>query len=182
MTSKAQFGAALSRRIADRGLTAAALSRITGIHDSQLGNYRHGRTMPEPEQMARIAVALEAPGLVEMYDEVLARECDYCGRRFRKHPRANMRHRFCTTRCKEHWQIDVGKQRRLVARPDVIEHLRSRLSGKENRISDLLAERATYSEAVSAFCRSCEWDGICKAPGCELRPVSPLPLARERVA
>lgn len=30
--------------------------------------------------------------------------------------------------------------------------------------------------AVEAFCNSCEWDGFCKTPTCELRPVSPLPL------
>jgi hypothetical protein len=46
------------------------------------------------------------------------------------------------------------------------------------RLTDAERDRLRVLErGVAAFCRACEPDGVCHMARCELRPVSPLPLA-----
>ena len=54
---------------------------------------------------------------------------------------------------------------------------------KELDVLVLTRQRDRLRSAVAAFCGACTLgENVCRNEGCELRPVSPLPLARRRAA
>ena len=181
----AKLGNLIRRAMTNRGWTVTAFSKEIGYSPGNLSMARSGLRLPAPETIARIADALDAPGIVEAYREVRETTCGECERAFIPGARWG-RARFCSRRCRQKHHSRIWSAKRRV-KDDVrlrivVLGLRSSIRGLDSEIAEQGDALAVYRAAVDAFCRSCEWSGVCRTPDCELRPVSPLPLATEAVA
>lgn len=50
-----EFGRTLSRKILEKGITKAELSRMIGVADTTISNYTKGRHKPHPILLKRLA-------------------------------------------------------------------------------------------------------------------------------
>ena len=159
-----RFGLELDRVIAARGKSLRGLAAESGVARTAMYFYRDGVNLPSLEVAGRLADALDWPRLVAIVEEARSGTCEECARSFASTAGSGNR-RFCSEDCRRR-----AYSRRVHLRPA--------------RDRAVVAERtsARYVAAVDAFCRSCELDGACRTPGCPLRIVSPLPLARGHVA
>lgn len=152
-----EFGQQLRVAMAFRGLKRQTLARLTGVSRTSIALYLQGNNMPRLETSERLAEALDWPGLAELMARSRTYRCLVCPRVFVNDgmgPR-----RYCSDSCR-----DVAQKLRV---------------GTPTRQRADRAERALHlhAGAVAAFCASCEPAGLCRTPECELRAVSPLPLA-----
>lgn len=123
------------------------ISTILGIHD--------GGGMPMHQTVVALAEILDQPMLAEMSAAMRTHTCPVCGTRFVDMSRRRNRV-YCSKRC-------LGANSQRVRR------------GNHARTSVITANRlAAFTEAVAAYCRGCEPEGICRDDECSLRPVSPL--------
>ena len=160
MTAPLPFGALLRSMLTRRGMRQVDLARRTGYSTSGIRRWLIGSMLPRPETAARLAEALDAPGLLLMCQRLRTKACALsgCGREFIDGHRSNKRI-YCWSRCQ-----GVANNRRLRRVNDV----RNGLATKR---------LALYVAAVDGFCRRCEPEGWCRMPDCELRAVSPLPVS-----
>lgn len=175
------FGDALRRAMKSRRYQVWRLAEDSGFSREVIVRMRAGRSIPHPDRLARLAEVLDCPRLVTLAREYLARTCLECEAPFVQTVQAaNMS--FCTQRCRWVYRARIAREKRREQAPALLKQYIGKAQAAEahrdNILRDLLALRA----AVEAFCRSCEWDGICKTPECELRDVSPLPLSKEAAA
>jgi hypothetical protein len=119
---------------------------------------------------ARLAEQLATPSLVDIMTRLRTRTCVHCGVTFRTQAHSQQRI-FCTELCQNRGQYQkrIGEREMLLA-------------GTRSELADAQAVMAAQSAAIAAFCASCEPDGLCRMASCELRDVSPLPLARRATA
>jgi len=158
-----RFAIELDRAVVRSGMSLRGLARTVGLSRSALHFYREGVTMPSLETAARLADVLGAPRLVEIAASSRSGSCAQCSRPFTSAAGAGNR-RYCSEDC------------RVIA-------YRLRMSPPARERAIVAERRATrYADAVAEFCRACEPEGICRTPECPLRVVSPLPIARRRVA
>lgn len=199
----ARFGAELVRAMATRGVGVKPVERATGISHTNLHNFKHGINLPRLDTAQRLTEALEWPKLAEIARRARTDTCSRprCGRTFLNE--GGMPKRYCSADCRDL----AAKLRRnpeppgrglLMAVRVELERVRSttlpvsrralqracdaygRSDAKRGvRISSFERQIETANAAVAAFCASCEPEGKCKEPACELRPVSPLPLVTE---
>lgn len=154
-----QFAVAFTRALEERGVSKRTLAaRLTGHGSSRssIQLWARGESLPTVETARRLDQALGTTHLEKIVVRSRLVKCQNgCGRTIIV--RGNrQRTRYCSPAC--------AKQAAKV---------RTALLPKR----DTLARRLElHRRAVAAFCAGCRPDGICRAPECELRPVSPLPL------
>jgi transcriptional regulator with XRE-family HTH domain len=159
------FALLLRRALSRRGYTQARLAREIGLSPRAIGQWLRGDSVPTLAHVKLAADLLAFPSLADAAVKTLRHDCAICGRSFLTHGR---RRRVCGDNC-----ATVLRTRRL----------RQRRVMFDRAVGNRLRE---HSEAVFAFCRACEPEGLCRTASCELRPVSPLPLLiqveRRRIA
>lgn len=189
-----RYGAALRAAMTERGIGTKTLAPQVGCATSAIAAWRAGQNLPTIKSALRMSEALQAPILLEIARDARSGVCPACGKSWINEggtPKI-----YCDERCRNRASID--RARGYVEEPDIalvkeIERL-TREPGPMRKVEVRAATdafRATRNKsrriiqareldrhmgAVEAFCRSCEWDGFCKMPDCELRSVSPLPL------
>ena len=183
MTNKyPRFAALLRRRMETQRLTVRALSRAIGSNYGTLVQWRNGYRLPTDHFLGRLADILDAPILVIVAGEYRDGECRECGKLFRQHEKAGKTQVFCGPACKSTWSNRKQRERTRSTRADRIAIAKQRERSALAKAEQARVERTEICRAVAAFCRSCEWDGICKMAECELRAYSPFPLSVESVA
>lgn len=193
-----RFGAELRRAMLARGVGAKRLAAAIETGTSAVAVWRNGDNLPRTDTAQRLAEALRWPKLLAIAREGRYGVCVRCGATFVNEGGAPKR--FCSAEC-----LSVDEQLRVPpagrALADAVRVELDRVGGKpgvymrrrplaaaldqyarsdSKRIArlDRSERRLTVVQAaVGAFCGACEPSGVCRAPECELRPVSPLPLA-----
>ncbi len=169
------FAAPLVRAMTEQGIGSSALAAQIGCDYTYINVLRRGEHWPSHLMAVRIAEALVEPRLASMSLARVQRNCDVCGRGFLLRSARGKTKKRCSKRC------TVTANRRNAAERDRIRGIRDK--ALRERVGMISRVRLTeHQEAVAAFCRACEPEGLCRTAECELRPVSPLPLAKVRVA
>jgi endogenous inhibitor of DNA gyrase (YacG/DUF329 family) len=146
-----------------RNVTRTQLGAMVDASPDSVTSWMVGRWFPTYRTAQRVAYALESEHLLNLARRIRTRECEHCGKTFVSTGKGTPA-RWCSPRCRNHrWDVRSHKVR--------AEEKRER-NGRE---------LAVYRRAVEAFCWQCEPDGLCRMAECELRNVSPLRLADERV-
>jgi len=201
----AKFAAEFRKAMETRGISIKAIERATGSSHTNLWTYKSGNNLPRLETALRMAETLGWPKLAAIVREGRTAMCarPRCGQTFLNEG-GNCK-RYCSADCREINHILNGQDfepggRALLAsvRAEI-----DRVQGTTHSVSRKALQRAANEYATSgskrgtrlttletmlerhraaagAFCRSCEPDGLCQTPTCELRPLSPLPLANDR--
>lgn len=189
-----RFGATLREVMADRKIGGKTLAKQIGVAPSAVASWRGGFNLPTLKTALRISEGLQAPELYEIAKDARCGVCPTCGKAWINEggkPKI-----YCSQDCRARaereksrgWRPDADlvflrRIEAMAAEPGSIRkrdlteaatEFRSRRG--RTRIVAVQREYSRHQAAVEAFCRSCEWDGFCKTPECELRPVSPLPL------
>jgi hypothetical protein len=189
-----RFGVELRDAMAERGIGTKTLAPQVPCATSAIANWRSGYNLPTLKATIRLSEALQWPKLLEIAQEARMGVCPVDGTVFSNE--GGKPKLYCTSKCRT--AAEKARQRGYVPEPDIvlakeIERLATTPGAVRKR--ELKAAVGTFRStrnkgvritiardldrsraAVEAFCRSCEWDGFCKTPECELRPVSPLPL------
>lgn len=158
--SATKFGPILRAAMAERHVTCAALGAAVGVRPESVSWYRNDHVWPSHTVAVAMAQELDAPALSALSFAYWRRSCKVCSRTFVARS-YNAQH--CNERCKA-----VTSARRL----------------RQRRGNPLWLSARRWREArdaIAAFCRSCEPDGVCRTAACELRGLSPLPLVERRV-
>ena len=187
----ARLGRELRRAMDTRHVSKTSLASQVGMSPTTIWLYLAGENLPTLRNARRLADALLWPKLVVIAEEGRQGSCAACGRGFVNEGGAPKR--FCSGVCRD--RAANGRQAQLDARREAMETLhaellrpgpvRKQVLGKAltalDTRPDIVAERrlAMYAGSVDAFCRACSGD-TCGQPSCELRGVSPLPLAGPR--
>ncbi len=163
--------------MADNGYTPTRLAQEMGVPRETVYGWKTRGMVPFVKNAAKLATLLDSPAIATMILEIRTKKCQACGKVFtvdgvgRKHNTAVA----CSRKC--------GYRRTKILeraqRQDGIIRERWTL---ETQMEEARAERDKARAAIRRFCLSCEWDGICKTPECELRDESPLPLAKADAA
>lgn len=156
----------LRRAMLARGVTYSALAATTGTPRPTIANMTRGTSLGPHETVVRLAEYLDWDPLVKASLAARLRTCEVCGREFYADQRRARK--FCSVRCNS---TAVIRRRKVKQREE--RALSSQAKG---------ARLALFQEAVAAYCRGCEPEGLCRDAACALRPCSPLPLARQRAA
>lgn len=161
--ARAALPARLRRTIRDRGVKQRDLAATLGVRDSTVSEWCRGVRFPMLGMAPLIAEHLDAPGVADLIVAGHTLSCVVCARPV-VHAQRTRTSRYCSPACKSTMHDRVRRASRIDA--GTVERRRLTM----------------YQEAVDAFCRSCEPEGLCRTPDCSLRPVSPLPLAKVRAA
>lgn len=155
------FGSELARAMRKRGVGRRPLSAAAKVSESAILNYRGGINLPRHETAIRLAESLQWPSLIDLSLAARSGRCEVDDKPFLNE--GGTPKRYCSPECNA-----VAQKRK---------------HGLNLRQLSVTATRrlVVYRSAVEAFCRSCETDGFCRTPGCELRGVSPLPLLQREV-
>lgn len=165
MTPAERFGSAFRSARTRRGMTNTEVRMRLGVSDNAVSRWATGQRLPHHERAVGLAEMLDAPHLARLSIELRGRTCVICERAFIDMS-ARLHGRCCSPACRARYG-DQGNAAKAA---------RTRVRG------ELARRRLTiHQEAVTAFCRACEPEGLCRTSTCELRPVSPLPLADERL-
>ena len=150
-----------------------AAARI-GISHAHLNALCQGRGLPTVLTASRVADGLMAPRLAEAVLAAWTGTCVACGATYVMTERGarRSRRRYCTPLC-------ARRSRNVAAWAEDRVRLRDLLASSERDRAALEAESITFRETLRRWCLSCEWDGVCKTPECDLRPISPLPLVKD---
>jgi hypothetical protein len=180
-----------------RGVGAKRLSTAIGTGTSAVAVWRKGDNLPRTDTAQRLADALDWPKLLVIAREGRTGTCQQCGSVFVNEGGAPKR--FCSEECRTvNTALRTPPAGRALA--DAVRGELARVHGTTQAVSrraltaavgqyarsdskrvariDREARRLNVVQAaVAGFCGACEPSGVCRAPDCELRPVSPLPLA-----
>lgn len=158
------FAAILTSAMARAGMSNTELAGILGAHRSAIAKWRAGSNIPMHDSAIRLAELLDEPRLASISYERRDGRCIVCDKpMFAGGKRADIS--YCSESCRR-----VEHIRRVRVR-DGVQRARD-LTVMRNRLTVL-------QDAVVAFCHSCtQGDGVCPDAGCDLRPASPLPLAK----
>jgi transcriptional regulator with XRE-family HTH domain len=177
-----RFAALLRRKMTANHMMSKTLAAAISSNRSSVGQWRSGYRLPDDRFLGGLADLLDAPGLVLIAAEYRDGICVECAKPFRMHPKAGSPRRYCSPRCKSEHNKRKARDANRSTRADRLAMAVMRERAAEELRDNARREAADRDHAIAAFCRACEWDGICKMPSCELRPFSPLPLAKEAVA
>ena len=178
-----KFADILRRRMEYQNLTVVGFAEALGTRKGSVVQWRNGYRLPNWKYLGGIADLLDAPILVEIANDYRGGVCSECSKRFLVNGHANYkRQKFCSNGCRSAYHQRLSRQRLTESKADRITTAKLRQKAAEEYRDRARAERDAVQSAVDAFCRSCEWDGVCKMADCQLRPFSPLPLATEDVA
>lgn len=149
-----RFTIEMEASIKSSGIGINQLAAALGCSRTNVWELRRGR-IPRANLAARLASILDNDTLTTLARQARSVTCPTCRSTVQS---VTNRKRYCSEAC--------GKIGRLLGRraPGPVEHV-------------ALVHLARTREAVAAFCRSCEPEGVCRQPACQLRPVSPLPCA-----
>lgn len=152
------FAAELRRAMKARGLNTVQLGARIGMSKSRLGDLARGKAKrPLMRTAEKMAKALDWPTLVTIAADLRRTYCLVCRRPIVQ--MGSRSRRFCSHRC----QVTAYGQK---------------VRGQRRGLESLARRRLTdYQDAVAAFCRQCEPEGVCRVAKCPLRALSPLPLA-----
>jgi DNA-binding XRE family transcriptional regulator len=150
-----------------RGTNAEQVADALGHSRSGTYRIRNGRCVPTIETAAAIAEHLDWPSFLELVKAERTRSCEVCGAPFVDGGRNNTK-RSCGIECQRTRHQRIVRGRENIRQSGHLTVARNRLE--------------VYQAAVDDFCRACCPEGVCDRPTCELRPVSPLQLARVRAA
>ena len=163
MTPK-QWGWMLRRQVESKGMTWEGLAEASGVSVSALYAMKHGKRTPTIESASLLASALEHDELVAAAILMRTKTCEVCAASY-------------VDNAKTHNSAVCGRQCSSVKRS---RQQRVQYVAERNRTATVQARRIRlYSQAVLAFCRACEPEGICRDQMCGLRPVSPLRLTKQ---
>jgi transcriptional regulator with XRE-family HTH domain len=192
-----RFGAELRVAMLKRQVGQHRLAEAVGCGSSAIAVWKAGDNLPRTDTAQRLADALDWPKLIVIAREGRTGSCVRCGGPFINE--GGSPKRFCSAECR-----DVDEQLRQPpagrALAEAIKAELDRVKGSTDSIrrKPLAAALTRYvrsdskrvvrverserrlrvvQESVAAFCGACEPSGVCRTPECELRPVSPLPLA-----
>ncbi len=190
-----RFGAELRKAMLARNVGAKRLSAAIETGTSAVAAWRSGDNLPRTDTAQRLAEALQWPRLLAIAREGRQGSCQRCGTTFVNEGGAPKR--FCSEECRTvDAQLRTPPAGRALA--DAVRDELENLRGQPPVYMNLAAALGTYvrsdskrvarierserrlnvvQAAVAGFCGGCEPSGVCRAPECELRPVSPLPLA-----
>lgn len=157
-----EWAARMRKACHSKSMTLTELADEVGLATSAVYHLSRGRRTPTIKSAEAIATALDAPYLATWVVEMRKKSCVVCGATFVDRG-TTLNARCCGLPC----------SRTLRARKD------RKIRVESHAHAAIVARRRLrlYSDAVIAFCRSCEPEGVCKSEDCELRSVSPLPLA-----
>lgn len=188
-----RFGAELRRAMVARKVGALRLAEAVGSGTSAIAVWRSGDNLPRTDTAQRLAEALRWPRLLTLAREGRVGTCERCGTSFVNE--GGSPKRFCTAECRyvavmlrtppagraladavreELARDGIVRRRPLAA---AVEQYARSDSKRVARIDRAERRLVVIQAAVSAMCGACEPDGVCRAPDCQLRPASPLPLA-----
>lgn len=177
-----KFSDIMRRKMAQQNLSVDTMAKALDSNRGSVTQWRMGYRLPEPRFLGGIADLLDAPILVQLAMEYRSGACDECGVPFVQHAKSGTPQRFCGDDCRSAYNNRIARQRVASTRADrIAQAIQQRMAAEKAR-DEAQDERRRALEAVAAFCRECEWDGLCKMPDCKLRSLSPLPLAREGAA
>lgn len=190
----AKFGAALDRRMRERRIGAKTLGPQCKVAVSAIGMYRGALNIPSLQVAQRLADALDAPELLAIVEAARTKQCRRCNRTFVATHHVS---RYCSIACRT---LGAPGTQRSSSKPEqAVQILRGELLrvgavrkqsvGQALTLLDDVLEPVrqavglteVYSAAVEAMCRECEPEGLCRNVECPLRPVSPLPVAGDKV-
>jgi hypothetical protein len=180
-----------------REVGAKRLSAAIGTGTSAVAVWRNGDNLPRTDTAQRLAEALDWPKLLTIARDGRRGICERCGSVFVNEGGGPKR--FCSGEClavdealrqppagraladavrteldRVHGTSDSVRRKPLAAALD--QYVRSD-SKRVARIERSGRRLTVVQTAVAGYCGACEPSGVCRAPECELRPVSPLPLA-----
>lgn len=162
MTPK-KWGRMLRWMTAAKGMTWQALADESGISVSALYQMKNGRRTVTVASAHLLATILEDDRLVAAAIEMRTKACEVCGAAYVDNARTHNSH-VCGKQCAS---VKRSRQQRVA------------YVAERNRTATVQERRMKiYSEAVLAFCRACEPEGVCRDQTCGLRPVSPLRLRK----
>lgn len=155
-----RFGRLLDATLRARGVSRRSLALRLGTSPGLVWQWCAGNNLPRLESALRLADALGEPRLAAIVREARTAPCEACGAPVLAEGGRPVR--YCSEACRA-----------------VRNAMRGGVPSRERAV---VAERrlAIHRDAVAAFCRACCPDGLCDDATCDLRPVSPLPLARSR--
>ena len=183
MTNKyPKFADLLRRKMSHAGIRVDTMARALGSNRGSVTQWRNGYRLPEARFLGGIADLLDAPVLVQIAQEYRSGTCAECLMPFISHPKNGQQQRYCGASCKSAHNKRVARERNASTRPNRLAKAEHRRASAEKARDEAQRDRKAALDLVAAFCRSCEWDGVCKMADCQLRSLSPLPLAREDVA
>lgn len=159
------FAAELRKAVATRGVRGVDVWRPAGINRSTWQRVLQDKDIPSMDTAERLADQLDWPRLVTVAAAARTKPCVVCGAAFLAASKAE-RAKYCSHAC-----------------ASLVHARRERDAARVRTLTDtrLVRKRlADHQAAVARFCRRCA-DHACPDAKCELRDLSPLPLARRRV-
>jgi hypothetical protein len=183
-----------------RDISMKAVERATGISHTNLWCFKFGKNLPRLETALRMVDALEWPKLGEIIREARSDRCQRPGCQVEFVNEGGSPKRYCSADCRKLAEqmreaTDQGPGRLLAAVRAELARVHGTTGAISRKALKAAADEYAYSgskrgrrvtavqeqldtakAAASAFCRSCEPDGLCKTPACELRVISPLAL------
>lgn len=156
--SYTRFAYELREAVSKRGVLLQDLADEVEISRSAMSKLYNGHTVPRYHTAERLAQVLEWPNLIGGINKIRGVRCETCNREtvsLGTRPR-----KYCSARC-----AGTARSKRLSA-------------GKyENSFLHRL-RLEEYQEAIAAFCKGCEPEGICRDNTCPIQAggISPLPF------
>lgn len=167
------FSTELRRAMTRRGMTCRRLAELVGCDQKTIHEARKPTWHPVHSFALAMAEALDWEYLADLSLAANTRQCAYCGSGFIITRTQGVERKHCSKRCQVNDAHRFSRERGRYARQ----------REERERHRKLLDARLTqHQEAVAAFCRECEPEGLCRTAECALRDVSPLPLAKVRAA
>lgn len=157
------FAEALTEAMTARGVSGNELGRLIGANGNCVSRWIRGITFPSIRYADAAADVLEWPQLRTIAVKALSKRCGRasCRKRFMATSRHRLDARFCSPACQ-------------------MANTKARFEAKKRKAGQ--ARMDALERAITAFCRSCEPEGICRTSDCLLRGFSPLPLIVRKAA
>ena len=158
------FGRALRRAMERRSVTCSGLARAIRANPTSVAHWYHGRRMITPQNVDRIAEALDWPQGRELVLRLRRKICADCGREF----------------------VDMWRKGKAIYCSKVCQnraHNVRQRGGNADLSQRRMSRETLFTETLDAFCLSCEPDRLCKTPECgwQVSGLSRWPLIRKPV-
>jgi hypothetical protein len=176
-----RFAAQLNRALDARKMRPHQVVRAIGggVSAFNFHAWQSGGALPTMARAVLLAEALDWPSLLEIAREARTGLCQRrgCGQTFTSE--GGRTRIYCSPRCRQlahEYDLHFTHASRKKLHQDAAEQLRL---AKEHQATeeDLIQHR----DAVAAFCNDCEPEGFCRDSMCAMRPVSPLPVRRDKL-
>ncbi len=143
-----RWGQKFRAELARRGLTYNDVSRAVGVNQTSIRMFATGKTLPSLTTGAKITEAIGCEALMSALIEIRTSACalEGCGRTFVRD--SHSRQVYCSAECAYYADKGVAARKR----------------------------HSPEAQAIDAFCRACEPEGLCRDDQCPLRAFSPLPV------